>query len=378
MDSQPTGTHNDVPPHADVQNARRNLVDQNSLKLATVIRIKQQAHTIKKKLEYKKASRRVIFPNSVGKSLWDFCNLLLLTYSVFEIPYSLSFQPSNCSSSERDSFNLFIDVFFMADVVISFFTAYMDDEVGILEVRLEVIALHYLRGWFFFDLASSLPWDRVFCAVVHDNDSNSIYSRIVKVFRIIKILRFIRMLRVAAGLQEFIGHWAGDSLRLLKFVGVLLLCGHLAACLWHAVIDLNGCAIPLDQIPAGAVVCGCDPAAGECQDWNWLVKYDPAVYRSNTTVPRYLTSVYYSIVTLTTLGYGDVVPTNQAERGVSSALALCGAVAFSFLISNISRLVSKGNTVEVPRCPPPGARSSHCIRKSSPLALSPHRPRRCP
>ena len=29
-------------------------------------------------------------------------------------------------------------------------------------------------------------------------------------------------------------------------------------------------------------------------------------------MPRYLISVYYAIVTLTTLGYGDVLPTNQA------------------------------------------------------------------
>ena len=39
----------------------------------------------------------------------------------------------------------------------------------------------------------------------------------------------------------------------------------------------------------------------------------------------------------------------QVERGVSSALALAGAISFSFLISNIGNLVSKGNAVEVRR-----------------------------
>jgi hypothetical protein len=47
------------------------------------------------------------------------------------------------------------------------------------------------------------------------------------------------------------------------------------------------------------------------------------------------------------LASANVLPIHQVERGVSSALALCGAVAFSFLISNISNLVSKGNSVEV-------------------------------
>ena len=42
-------------------------------------------------------------------------------------------------------------------------------------------------------------------------------------------------------------------------------------------------------------------------------RYDPVVYAGNATVPRYLASVYYSVVTLTTLGYGDVTPTNQVD-----------------------------------------------------------------
>ena len=257
---------------ADQEGARPSLEKQNSLRLATVIRIKQQAHSIKRKLEYKKASRRVIFPHSKGKTLWDLCNLLLLIYSVFEIPYSLSFQPSSCSDEEGESLDLFVDAFFMADLVVSFFTAYLDEESGVLEVQLKAIIYHYLKGWFCFDLISSLPWDRIFCAAVHYDDTNSIYSRIIKIFRVIKILRFVRMLRVARNLQEFLGHWAGDSLRLVKFLGILLLAGHISACIWFAVIDLNGCLIPADQIPGASVVCGCDPAVRECQEWNWLVK----------------------------------------------------------------------------------------------------------
>ena len=333
----------------DMQEIRRSLAAQNSLKLATVIRIKQHAHIIKRKLDYKKASRRIIFPTSRGKSIWDLCNLVLLIYSVFEIPYSLSFQQSSCVDSEGDNVNLFIDAFFMTDVVLSFFTAYMDEESGVMEVQIPAIVSHYLKGWFLFDLVSSLPWDRIFCAFVHYDDSNGLYSRIIKIFRFIKILRFVRMLRVAKRLQESLGHWAGDSLRIIKFVGVLLLCGHISACIWYAIIDLNSCYIPASQIPGASVVCGCDSSVIECQEWNWMIKYDPVIFAGNDAISRYLISVYYAIVTLTTLGYGEVVPTNQVERGISSALALCGAVSFSFLISNISRLVSKGNIVEVLR-----------------------------
>ena len=279
--------------------------------------------------------------------MWDFCNLLLLIYSIFQIPYAVAFSSNSCAFTKSAIVNLAIDCFFLCDMILNFFTAYMNEESGMLEVSKIIIAAHYMRTWMVFDLISSLPWDRIFCTV---SDSHS--TQLVKIFRLFKILRFVRMLRIAGRLQEIIGNWAKDTIRLLKFVGTLLLCGHVCACLWHLVIDLNDCLIPADEIPGGSVVCGCDPLITECQEWNWLAKYDPALYQGNSTEARYLVSVYYSIVTLTTLGYGDVLPTNQAERGVSSALALLGAVAFSFLISNISNLVSKGNSIEVPRRPP--------------------------
>jgi hypothetical protein len=312
------------------------------LTLASVIRVKHQARLIKHRIEYKKAEKSVLHPNGKPKLFWDCCNLLLLIYSTFQIPYSVAFLSNSCDLTDSAIINLAVDCFFLCDIILNFFVGYIDEETGILEVSKIRIAQHYIRSWFIFDFISSLPWDRIFCSL-----TTSQTTKILKVFRIIKIVRFVRMLRIAGGLQEFIGNWAKDSIRLVKFVGILLLFGHICACFWFLIIDVNSCQIPADQVPSGSVVCGCDQLTTKCQDWNWLAKYDAAIYSGNSTEARYLASVYYAIVTLTTVGYGDVLPTNQAERGLSSALALCGAVAFSFLISNISGLVSKGNSVEV-------------------------------
>ena len=51
-------------------------------------------------------------------------------------------------------------------------------------------------------------------------------------------------------------------------------------------IAVNSCLIPADQIPGPSVVCGCDPTVTACQEWNWMVKYDPVVYRSESTMRR--------------------------------------------------------------------------------------------
>jgi voltage-gated potassium channel len=61
---------------------------------------------------------------------------------------------------------------------------------------------------------------------------------------------------------------------------------------------------------------------------------------------QYVVSVYFAIVTLTTLGYGDVLPTNNTERVFTVFLAISGAALFSFLISSISSLVCQGNAFE--------------------------------
>ncbi len=230
----------------------------------------------------------------------------------------------------------------MFDIVLNFCTAIYDEDTGALIVHYSAIAKRYLRQWFLLDLVSSLPLDRVFCSATEGHNS----TRVAKVLRLAKVFRFLRMLRVASRIQELLGQAASDAIRLAKFVGVLLLFGHICACAWHLAIEFNACTVPADALGTPSVICGCDPAVSDCQEWNWLAKYDPEIHRGNSTGARYLVSIYYSVVTLTTLGYGDVLPTNPPERALASALALAGAVAFSFLIGNIGSLAAKPNALD--------------------------------
>ena len=54
--------------------------------------------------------------------------------------------------------DLFIDLYFMIDVVLNFFFAYQDDEED-LEVVTDNVTIrnHYLRRWFCIDLLSVIP-----------------------------------------------------------------------------------------------------------------------------------------------------------------------------------------------------------------------------
>eukprot|EP00292_Cryptomonas_paramecium_P003233 CAMPEP_0113702340 /NCGR_PEP_ID=MMETSP0038_2-20120614/25133_1 /TAXON_ID=2898 /ORGANISM="Cryptomonas paramecium" /LENGTH=638 /DNA_ID=CAMNT_0000626447 /DNA_START=128 /DNA_END=2041 /DNA_ORIENTATION=- /assembly_acc=CAM_ASM_000170 len=245
-----------------------------------------------------------------------------------------------------DVVNLAIDCYFMTDTILNFFTAYIDDDTGVMVVYLKEISKHYLGRWFLFDVITSLPLDRLYCLIA-SGESTSAYSRAIKILRFFKMFRFFRMLRLVNRVEEIVGSWISNSILLCKFLFVLLLVGHVWACIWHFVIELNGCTIPADVSTTSTIVCGCEPSnTTSCRDYNWLARYDREIYEGNDNVAKYLISFYYCVVTLTTLGYGDVLPMNQFERGFSTAMALTGAVSFSFLINNISRIVAKSNMIE--------------------------------
>ena len=76
----------------------------------------------------------IINPIDVRKIAWDIFTVVLLIFSVFEVPFSLAFSADNCRITLIDAMNLFIDCIFCIDCAINLITAYMDKETGILVV----------------------------------------------------------------------------------------------------------------------------------------------------------------------------------------------------------------------------------------------------
>lgn len=73
---------------------------------------------------------------------------------------------------------------------------------------------------------------------------------------------------------------------------------------------------------------------------NWLEAYDPELVNSPAW-ERYTVSLYWAIITISTMGYGDVLPVNTNERIFSIGVALIGAVVFSYSMGNITSLISQ-------------------------------------
>jgi hypothetical protein len=77
----------------------------------------------------------IILPSNRFKLTWDLANVLLIIYSIFEMPFSMAFGTVNdCDATWLENVNLFIDCCFCTDSMLNFFTAYVDYETSIVVV----------------------------------------------------------------------------------------------------------------------------------------------------------------------------------------------------------------------------------------------------
>jgi CRP-like cAMP-binding protein len=317
------------------------LADISHIRLNLNRRLQEARVTISER----KAGRFVIFPRNPYKLIWDSLNLLILTYSIFRIFYALAFTLEICEWTPFTILDLVTDCFFLCDCFLNFFTSIEDSESGTQVSDLWTISKRYALGWFPLDLASSMPIDRIVCAMTNFNSSE---IRFLKFIRLLKVFRILRILRIATRLEEEFGHLLHSSVRFIKFLCLMMLFTHICSCLWYLTIEWASCQVP-EGFEGPYVSCGCGPDQ-VCEDWNWLIKYAGTRELFELTVQNrshYLISLYYTVVTLTTLGYGDITPSNDLEFAFSTILSLLGAIMFSFLIGSIGRLLTRSNVIEI-------------------------------
>lgn len=67
---------------------------------------------------------------------------------------------------------------------------------------------------------------------------------------------------------------------------------------------------------------------------SWI---DP--YKDLPDEALYLTSFYFAVTTITTVGYGDITGSNTMERGISVVVMLIGVISFSFATGALSSIM---------------------------------------
>jgi hypothetical protein len=196
-----------------------------------------------------KLQRGVIMPDTTMRFVWDVLQVTLLLYVAAVVPFRFGFNfPAQLWSSAW-WFELIVDVYFIADVVLNFYFAYEDEEELRVIVDRKRIRAKYLRGWFVVDFFSILP----FSYVSQFQDSGGEGSgaggapsgggggntKLLKILRMVRLAKLLRLSKVRRLVKKYSYDIAGlaAGAKLTGTLSAALFMAHILCCAWYYVGD---------------------------------------------------------------------------------------------------------------------------------------------
>eukprot|EP00756_Hemistasia_phaeocysticola_P031409 Hpha_TRINITY_DN16350_c2_g1::TRINITY_DN16350_c2_g1_i1::g.61381::m.61381 len=182
---------------------------------------------------------------------------------------------------------------------VNFRTAYLSgwELIGDEEDEFSQMHWHYITTWFAFDAATALPLDLI--SIPFSNDLFAPFSlvRFLPVWRIPTLFSSSSPLNISRpmGVKGFL------------FCLFLLISVHFLACLW---------------VRSGGFDTG-----------------EPDGVNGDSFKTKYIKAAYWAVTTMTTVGYGDIVPITDGSRILASFTMLLGAGLFAYVMGNISNLL---------------------------------------
>ena len=172
-------------------------------------------------------------PDSSFSAIWDLTSVVLLLYVSVTVPLRAGFEIDIELWSAAFFFDLFVDVYFVADLVMNFRTAHYDKH-GMREERPIRIATYYLKGWFSIDFFSCLPLGYI--GYFMDDDESSSNLRAIKAFRLIRLSKMLRLARIKRILTKY-----GNNVNLQSYINIgftvfiILFLAHMLACFFYMI-----------------------------------------------------------------------------------------------------------------------------------------------
>lgn len=292
---------------------------------------------------------------------------------------AFNIRPSFDESAASFVVDILVDLAIVFDIGLNFRRYYFDDRSHKLITEPAAIRTTYLKSWFLIDFTSVIPFDRV-VELMHSGNSEQMRS--TKMVRLARLARFARLARLTklASLRRFT-KMVNESLRSIgvskpgmEFVGrivflagVILFVTHVVACLWinsgrtytercallgqegHASTDedwdnclrtpgdsgwIAGAGVPnwyTNEYWGGAVAVAHDDGDGILNATEFEI-WDGA--ENHWTV--YLDACYWVLVTMSTVGYGDITPKSSVERVYSCGVIILGAFLWAYIIGSFS------------------------------------------
>ncbi|XP_028253718.1 potassium voltage-gated channel subfamily H member 5-like [Parambassis ranga] len=309
------------------------------------------------KQEAPKTPPHIILHYCTFKTTWDWVILILTFYTAIMVPYNVSFKTkqNNLAWLVLDSV---VDVIFLIDIVLNFHTTFVGPAGEVIsDARL--IRMNYLKTWFVIDLLSCLPYDIInafenvdedvlshVSSMGHLRDSSnfhrnttrnttedSVLPGISSLFSSLKVIRLLRLGRVARKLDHYLEYGAAVLVLLVCVFGLV---AHWLACIWYSIGDYE-------------VI---DEATNTIKTDSWLYQLAMSIgtpYRYNTSGTGqweggpnkdtlYISSLYFTMTSLTTIGFGNIAPTTDGEKIFSVAMMMVGSLLYATIFGNVTTI----------------------------------------
>jgi hypothetical protein len=262
----------------------------------------------------------VLNTNAFYYNIWEtIVSMTLLYIFVFDI-YIFSFFDEDYEVFTIIS--IVIDSIYVIDFIKCFYVPFYDQEENLIKNR-KLIFYNYLQNGFLIDIVTGIPFS-IFISLmnVKENTKNFKFIRIAKISRITKLTRILKLTKLVKSFRKDNSTFKlkiiedlsinSNKKRFAKFGIYFLLFTHISSCLWVFVAKL--------EVP------------------NWITMTGS---EDTDNLSLYIEAFYFNLVTIFTVGYGDITPYNSIERIYNMILMIFGVLLYSFTITSLSNIVVK-------------------------------------
>lgn len=279
--------------------------------------------------------RMKFLPRSPFLTFWDGVMLAIIVYSCFSSMYFAAIEFDICNEIIYWTENV-ITAFFTFDIIFRFFRL-PDDGKDSMTVSHAQIAIKYIKsGSFFFEVLATVPlylfsrYENTPCKVSDDSGGSQV-GVIIKLVRLVRIKRIFTLFEMNR-INKLVETLFSNQTRSKKVVFSLIMKNI------YSVFRL----ILLTVIITYFIGCFFYLVSGlfKDQEPNFIGYYElkqtPGYYQM-------ITSCYFSITTLSTVGYGDLSPKSRHEMILGIFIMLAGVAFFSYIMGSFIEIISTFN-----------------------------------
>ncbi|KAL7493642.1 hypothetical protein ACHAWT_010524 [Skeletonema menzelii] len=263
---------------------------------------------------YQEQKFPVLFPWSLYHKIWWSLTVVAAMFGMFLETYQIAFSPAGWSKNSA-ILEIIIILIFALDIIVNFNLAYYDENSKIVFARLP-IAKNYMKQMFWVDLVGVVPFYYVAMKISGQMGQSNTLTQNLAFLRLLTLVRLHRV-PMFFSIMKYSNKISLISLTMIRDLSVVLTWTHMWACIMFFIA--RELAFDRDNTWLGS-------------DFEFLTPFE-----------QYVTSLYWSVVTFTTVGYGDFSPVHPIEQIFGVVYMILNVVIMAWVIGSITLLIVKND-----------------------------------